>query len=752
MSRPAVASLAALFLSLPIPRMAVGQVVVRGTVIEQSSGAPVSGARVIAIAANAGTVTDGFGRFRLPVPRLPDTLVVSHIGSKPERRVIDSQSPHELRLELTTAPVNLAELLVTSSPRHDGPIGAGEWRIPLDAIRAVPAAVEPDVFRALSLVPSVSFSTPLSARPIIRGYDASESIVRIDGYEVANPYHFGRIFSAFPAAAAQGVSVRAGLPATTVGGTLAGTIDIDGRVPEGTGMAGGVDLSLVSASGWLGSSDSGRQLVAAGRTVHLAAANLVAHNAIPYSFQDGYGSARFAGPPGHNAQLTVFGSHDHLFDPGIASGMDWDNILVGARSTLFDRGTSTVSAAASATSFSEDVTDFPARSSRIDVRNDVRRVGGTLDLTEQFPRGRLQLGLELAWRGIDNHVKPRSGEDFAPTDVTARYLEAGFAGSVRREIGSASLELGLRVDRASFATRWQPRLRFGRALGRTAVIGISAGRSSRLYQIVSDPLSEPDLAFYDFRLPANRSGTPTPSIDHVAMDLDFSHPLGRTRISLFASRGHSLMELAPPSAARADPFRIGSSRTAGIEVHSTFTAQGAHAPTVAVTYVLSTSQRRWTTDWIPWTLDRRHLVRVVAEAALTSRLRWSTQVEAASAMPLTPVNGVALRGLADPAHDGLERDDRSGQPIYVFGDENSTRGSGTVRIDASLSWRLTGPWHSRMYAGLSIINLGFGGVSPLVPAAPALAGTNGGPASGRVAYERLFSMPAVPTITLRAEF
>ena len=70
-------------------------------------------------------------------------------------------------------------------------------------------------------------------------------------------------------------------------------------------------------------------------------------------------------------------------------------------------------------------------------------------------------------------------------------------------------------------------------------------------------------------------------------------------------------------------------------------------------------------------------------------------------------------------------------------------GPGTLRFDVGSNLSFQGPWKSRMWFGISVINLGFGAVAPTVPSEPARA-----PAE----YERLFNLPAIPTVTLRVDF
>ena len=115
----------------------------------------------------------------------------------------------------------------------------------------------------------------------------------------------------------------------------------------------------------------------------------------------------------------------------------------------------------------------------------------------------------------------------------------------------------------------QPRGRLALAIARHASLGVAVGRTARLFHLVTDPQSEPDLAFYDFWLNAGQNGVPVPKIDHATLDLDLMHGPFAGRLSLFGSRARGLVELRPQSDQRAGsitPFRYGRGRSAGFIV------------------------------------------------------------------------------------------------------------------------------------------------------------------------------------------
>lgn len=732
---------------------ASGQVAVQGTVVDARSAAPLRGALVTARVARRSATTDRLGRFSLWISRFPDTLTVAYIGRSHAIVPLDVPPSAPLTVRLETEAITLSDVIVTAPPDAARPLeDMGRWQVPLAAARSVPPAIETDVFRALALVPSVSFSTPLSSRPIIRGYDAAESSVRIDGFEILNLYHVGRAFSAFPADAASEISVAAAPAAASIGATLAGTVDITGQVGEAGRTSGGADLSLASLAAWVGGGDGAAQWFGAARAFHLSVLSVASDESIPYDFQDVYANALFSAGGRPIGRITAFASRDDFADRDLGSGMDWSNVLLGGRFQAVDDGRRAVNLWASANRFAEDVANIQARSSRIDVRNHFDRLAAGADGSVQGPSWRLGFGTSLGRRAITNRITPRSGDDFFPTDEEFRLVELAAYADWTATLGRASLQVGMRLDAAGDIRAWQPRARLAMPLARGASLGIALGRTARLYHLLADPQAEPELVFYDFWLNAGEGRVPVPTVDHGALDLDVVRGRFAGRLSVFASRARGLVELRPSTDQRAeatDPFRYGRGRTAGVELQLGLRGSGPDAEALSVAYVLSFSERDWGAGWVPWAQDRRHLLRLIARTRL-GRWSLSTVFEGMSGPPVTPVEGVVIVGTPDPTGGGLGRTG-FGHPAYVYGLENSRRSSGTARVDLAARYAFTGPWNSRMALGLSVLNVGFGPVAPLRPSEPTFdPGTS--PPQGRVRYERLFEMPAVPSLTLRVEF
>jgi TonB-dependent receptor-like protein len=728
---------------------------VRGVILDAETEGPIQGALVTARGAVRAVTTDRLGGFTIWIAQFPDTLRVVCIGRKHASLRLSAPPSELLHIRLEITPLMLSDVIVTA-PAAARPLeDVGRWQVPIASARGLPPAIETDVLRALSLVPAVSFSTPLSARPVIRGYDAGESSVRIDGFEVLNLYHLGRVFSAFPADAASQVTVATAPPSVMTGGTLAGTVDVTGQVGEAGHATGGADLSLASLSGWGGGGGRTAQGFIAVRAIHFSVINAIKPGSVPYDFQDLYANTLFSHAGQPVGRITAFASRDHLFDRDLGSGMDWSNLLLGARWQAFDDGLHGASLWASANRFAEDAADVPARSTRLDLRNRFERITIGGDGALQGPGKRMALGFSAGTRSIANRITPLSGVEFVARDIDVRRLEWSTYAELTATLGRASLQTGIRMDAAGRTRVWQPRARAAVPLATRASLGIAAGRTAMLYHLVSDPHAEPDLAFYDFWLGAGEADVPVPVVDHATIDLDVARASLAGRLSLFASRGRGLMELRPISDQRAEvnaPFRSGRSRGNGLEVQLALRGDSARANALSASYVLSWAQREWDGRWVPWSLDRRHVFRLDARRSFGKHWSASVAFEAMSGVPLTPIDGVLLVGFPDPRGGGVVRDSGPVRPAYVYGEENSARSSGTARVDLAARYTFTGPGKSRMMLGFSVLNAGFGPVAPLRPNEADFDPSSSGVLQGRVRYERTFDLPPVPTLTLRIEF
>ncbi len=728
---------------------------IRGTVLAELGRTPIPNATIVA-ASGAAATTDHLGRFSIGLRGLPDTLIAAAIGWVPDTVVVETIPAKPLLIALARAPVVISDLIATANPEKALDLSShGRWQMPIQAARTVPPAVETDVYRALALIPAVSFTSPLSARPLVRGYDAQEVVTRIDGFEVINLFHLGRIFSSYPADATDEIGVTVAPYTSANGGSVAGIIDILGRTgPVGQTDAGG-GFSFGSLSAYAGGGNRRIRYFGTARFFHIGALDLIPGLDVPYHFEDLYGGLVFGPPERPTGRITLFATQDRAGETSNDLYLNWDNLVLGSRWRVVDRGQTTLELATSAARFRETGEDVPGLRTigSADIENRFGRVSLTADLVSARRASRLASGVSLGWRTIRNLIgETRPGSSGIPQfhQAAADFDRPEFGGYAEATLrsGGLALEAAVRADLAGPVASVQPRIHARWTIDPRAELSAGVGRTSRLYHLLAEARSEPDFDFLDFWMNAGDS-VPVARVDHgtVDLNLDLSPLVGR--ISAYTSRGSGIGEVRPEWDQRPrqfDFFRFGRSRTRGFEAQLAYRGDADRPRSLSVSYGYSRSERDWGEGWVRWAQDRRHQFRVFGQLQI-ARLTLFGLVEAATGMPATPVDHEFLRsipGLPDPTANPFGR-------FRSYGRENSVGTSGTFRVDGGFNWTLGSPRGTRVVLGLAVINLLQTEVAPIgseIGEGAVAVDRAGNPTP----YRRLFHLPGVPTFTVRVEF
>jgi hypothetical protein len=727
---------------------------IRGVVLADSARTPIANAMVTA--AGGAAISDRSGRFAIVVTRFPDTLVVRAVGWVPDTVALLARPLEPVVVTLRPTALVISDLIATADPRAALDLAShGRWQVPLQAARTVPPAVETDVYRALAPIPAVSFTSPLSARPLIRGYDAHEVVTRIDGFETINLFHLGRIFSSYPADATQEIGVTVAPYTSANGGAVAGIVDVLGRSGPAGETDGGAGFSFGSLSAFVGSGDDRARYFGALRFFHLGALDLVPGLEIPYHFEDFYGGLVLGPPERPRGRVTLFATRDRAGKTSRDLYLNWDNLVLGTRWRAVERARTTLELSASAARFhqaGEDVPGLRARGSA-DILNRFGRASASADLVVVGSRIRIAAGGSLGWRAIRNQIgETRPGSTgitpFQQTSLATGRAEVGGYLETTGRAGPAAVELAVRVDHAQPETSLQPRLHARIALDRRVELSMGLGRTSRLFHLLGEARSEPDFDFLDFWMSAGDS-VPAARVDHATVDLNLDLKPLVARLSAYASEGTGLGEVRPDYDQQASPFeffRFGRARTRGLEAQLGYRGGPGHPASFSLGYTRAISERDWGRGWVRWAQDRRDQLRAFGQMRW-ARLTAFGAAEAATGMPATAVQYEVTRAVP-----GVPGSIASPFGIYqAFGTENSVATSGTFRVDAGLSWTRGRPGGTRLVLGVAVINLLQTEVAPI----QALVG------EGRVAvdrggrptrYRRLFRLPGVPTVTARVEF
>jgi outer membrane cobalamin receptor len=220
--------------------------VLEGQVLDRMSGAPVSGARVTALGAAHGAVTDARGAFTLRGLD-PGTVIleVRAPGYRSLTLTVEARNGQvsSARAELSPAPVQVAGLRVEAGP--DGTTDAVVLeRAELDALGSADLAV------ALQQVPGVVVTrrggpgSPASLS--IRGGSGDQALVLFDGVPVNAPLTGGVDLSTISLDAVERITVLTGVQSARFGPrALSGVVLIDGR-----GAGGGETRAAASTGSW----------------------------------------------------------------------------------------------------------------------------------------------------------------------------------------------------------------------------------------------------------------------------------------------------------------------------------------------------------------------------------------------------------------------------------------------------------------------------------------------------------------------
>ena len=234
---------------------------------------------------------------------------------------IQTVAPAEGRVEFETRP-NVGRISITGKELGSVPRFFGES----------------DVLRAVRTLPGVNARNDFSVGMNVRGGEADQNLVLLDGHPIYNPFHMGGLFGAFVEPMVERVDFLTGGFPAQYGGRLSSVLEVHSAVEPRSGIHGQADVSFVASTLSLGGglqNGQGTWGLAARRTYADKFVDLFKKDALPYHFYDlqAYvervlpGSIRLGVTGYHNADRLVGVTEDG--DPE-AYVLTWGNRLFGA--------------------------------------------------------------------------------------------------------------------------------------------------------------------------------------------------------------------------------------------------------------------------------------------------------------------------------------------------------------------------------------------------------------------------------------
>src|SRR6185295_1843053 len=183
------------------------------------------------------------------------------------------------------------------------------------AMAAAPRVGERDVVRVMQLLPGVEARNDFNTGLNVRGGEADQNLILLDGHPLYNPFHLGGLFSTFMDATVGGIELMTGAFPARYGGRLSSVLDVKSADDSRPGIHGTADVSALGATGrvtGLFADGLGTWSVAARRTYADAAARIFTTNIFPYHFRDVHARSTYILPSDVRLALTLYVGRDVL--------------------------------------------------------------------------------------------------------------------------------------------------------------------------------------------------------------------------------------------------------------------------------------------------------------------------------------------------------------------------------------------------------------------------------------------------------
>lgn len=506
---------------------------IRGHVRAAADSSAIAGVRVTVVGGNRMAVTGRDGGFTLrAVPRGLTTLALLGGGIVPDTVAMplgrDTITIYVRRLSIALPAVVIrGERQPVARERFESTAQLSTASLAPAEITRAPGLFEADVVRVVQLLPGSVTKNDYTIGYNVRGGEADQNLVQLDGIPVFNPSHLAGLFSTFDANAVASTDFYVGGFPAAYPGRLSSVLDVRLRSGDPDAVRWHGQVSLLSSKLLVeGPVGPATFLAAARRTYADAVVSLLTSEVLPYYFTDAVG--RVTLPYGRRGAVAVTGYWGRdvldleLVQPdvdrdGVRLAFDWGNRLAGVtwRHPVGRRGL--VDTRVGLSEFSTTLGLTPSL-----VRFDNRaRLYTAQVLVAPAPGTRhdIQVGA-----GVESYAMDYAVESFAleTSFFRARYRPTVWSAFLEDEWRAARgllLRPGVRVEHVTGAgtTALSPRLSVKLFLdARTAAIG-SVGRYHQAIHSIRD--QELPVTVYEFWIGADRF-VPVARADHLVLGFE----------------------------------------------------------------------------------------------------------------------------------------------------------------------------------------------------------------------------------------
>ena len=223
---------------------------ISGYIEDASTGEALIGATVYSQAHQKGTLSNEYGFFSLTLPAGETQLTYSYLGAQAKRQSLALQKNAHLRVALDRS-ILLSEVIVT--PTDSAKLSLA-MPIAAEHIRMEHLQVQPDVggetdlIRSAQLMPGVQSGADGWGGLYVRGGNADQNLMLLDGVPVYNVSHLLGLFSIYNTDAIRSARLLKGHFPARFGNRISSVFDVRTREGNQKAWTGSAALGLISGT------------------------------------------------------------------------------------------------------------------------------------------------------------------------------------------------------------------------------------------------------------------------------------------------------------------------------------------------------------------------------------------------------------------------------------------------------------------------------------------------------------------------
>ncbi len=218
--------------------------------VTDEQGEAITGVYVIVPNSSYGTITNVYGFYSLTLPAGNYVIRYSFIGFETNEQqfslTVNTKSTVSLKPEASA--IDAVTITARRKDENVRDITMSNVQLPAKVIKKIPNLMgEVDIIKSIQLLPGVQSSVEGSNGFYVRGGNADQNLILLDGATVYNPSHLFGFFSVFNGDAVKNVELfKGGIPAE-YGGRLSSVLDV--RMNEGNTqkIKGSAGIGMISS-------------------------------------------------------------------------------------------------------------------------------------------------------------------------------------------------------------------------------------------------------------------------------------------------------------------------------------------------------------------------------------------------------------------------------------------------------------------------------------------------------------------------